>query len=46
MFVDHRKYHWMLDVFRYASLEDLLASLQERVIAPAEAKVTELRIAR
>jgi hypothetical protein len=46
MFIDHRKCQWMLDVYRYASREDLLASLQPRVISPAEAKVTELHATR
>ena len=36
----------MLLVYRYASLEELLAAMQEKVIAPAEAKVVELRTAR
>ncbi|HEV2461450.1 MAG TPA: hypothetical protein VGS80_24105, partial [Ktedonobacterales bacterium] len=43
MFADHRKYHWMLPIYRYASLDALLAALQERVIAPAEAKAREVR---
>lgn len=43
MFVDHRKYHWMLPIYRYPSLEGLLATLQERVIAPVEAKAREIR---
>jgi Pentapeptide repeats (8 copies) len=43
MFIDHRKYHWMLPVYRYKSLEELLATLQEQVIAPAEAKAREVR---
>jgi uncharacterized protein YjbI with pentapeptide repeats len=47
MFADlRRKYPWMLPTHEYMSLEDLLATMQERVIAPAEAKVAELRTAR
>ena len=42
MFQDLRKYDWVLEVHRYDSLEDLLASLGDRVIAPAEAKAKEL----
>ena len=44
MFVDFpSKYHWVLRVNEYRNVEDLLASLQERVIAPAEAKALQLR---
>ena len=42
MFQDLRKYDWVLEVYRYDSLEGLLASLGEKVIAPAEAKAKEL----
>jgi hypothetical protein len=42
MFQDYWKYHWVLKVYRYESLEGLIASLGDRVIAPAEAKVQEL----
>ena len=38
MFKDYRKYPWVLDLHRYNGLEDLLASLDEKVIAPAEAE--------
>ena len=37
-----RKHHWVLAVHRYRDLDDLLASLGEKVIAPAEAKAKEL----
>jgi hypothetical protein len=37
------RYHWVLPVYRYASLKDLLDTMQDKVIAPSEAKVTELR---
>lgn len=43
MFLDYRKYHWMLPIYRYASLDALLIALQEQVIAPAEAKAREVR---
>jgi hypothetical protein len=42
MFQGYWKYHWVLKVYRYESLETLIASLRDRVIAPAEAKVQEL----
>ena len=42
MFKDYRKYPWMLKLHRYDGLEGLMASLQEKVIAPAEAKAKEL----
>jgi hypothetical protein len=46
MFADHRKYYWMLPVYQYGSLEELLSTMQEQIIAPAEAKVVELRTTR
>ena len=42
MFKDHWKYDWVLGVHRYDDLPGLLASLADKVIAPAEAKATEL----
>jgi uncharacterized protein YjbI with pentapeptide repeats len=42
MFQDYWKYPWMLPVYRYESLEGLMASLGDQVIASAEAKVREL----
>jgi hypothetical protein len=42
MFKDYWKYDWVLPVYRYEGLEPLLATLAERVIAPAEAKVKAL----
>jgi uncharacterized protein YjbI with pentapeptide repeats len=36
------KYHWVLPILRYEDLADLLASLKERVIAPAEKMAIEL----
>jgi uncharacterized protein YjbI with pentapeptide repeats len=44
MFVDlKRRHHWVLEPYRYASPERLIADLSERVIVPAEAKARELR---
>jgi hypothetical protein len=42
MFRDYWKYHWMLNVYRYDEVEELIGSLREKVLAPAEAKVEEL----
>jgi len=42
MFQDYWKYQWVLPVYRYESLEGLIASLGDQVITPAEAKVREL----
>lgn len=44
MFVDLKeRYHWVLKPYRYKSLESLLKELPHQVIAPAEAKASELR---
>ena len=43
MFVDLRKkYHWVLVTHQYTDIPDLLASLGDKVIAPAELKAREL----
>jgi uncharacterized protein YjbI with pentapeptide repeats len=42
MFKDYWKYEWVLPVCRYEGLKPLLATLAERVIAPAEAKAKAL----
>jgi uncharacterized protein YjbI with pentapeptide repeats len=43
MFVDFLKtYHWVLPIYYYTDQANLLASLKERVIAPAEQKAMEL----
>jgi hypothetical protein len=42
MFKDYWKYEWVLPVYRYEGLEPLLATLAEKVIAPAEEKVKAL----
>lgn len=43
MFVDLRKkYHWVLATHQYTDIADLLASLGDKVIAPAEQKAKEL----
>jgi hypothetical protein len=43
MFKDYWKYEWVLPVYRYDGLEPLLATLADKVIAPAEGKVKDLR---
>src|SRR6266702_6952680 len=42
MFIDFARYHWVLPIHRYSSFADLLASLREKVIVPAEQKAEEL----
>jgi hypothetical protein len=42
MFKDYWKYEWVLPVHRYDGLNSLLATLTDKVIAPAEAKTNEL----
>lgn len=43
MFVDLRKkYHWVLATHQYTDINDLVASLGDKVIAPAEQKAKEL----
>lgn len=37
-----RKYHWVLEPYRYRDLDSLLANLAEEIIYPAEAKRQEL----
>ena len=42
MFEDlRRRYHWVLPTFRYQDTSDLLASLQEHIIEPAELKADD-----
>ena len=43
MFKDYWKYDWVLPVYRYEGLGPLLATLAEKVIAPAEGKVRALQ---
>ena len=42
MFDHIKRYPWVLEVHRYRDLDDLLLSLKEKVIAPAELKAKEL----
>jgi hypothetical protein len=43
MFEHFRRYPWVLGTYVYDSPNELIGSLAERVIGPAEAKVEELR---
>ena len=43
MFEHFRRYPWVLPTHDYASSEQLIAELSERVIGTAEAKAKELR---
>jgi hypothetical protein len=42
MFEHFRRYPWVLETYRYQDLEEVIASLTEKVIAPAELKAHEL----
>lgn len=42
MFEDFKKYPWVLEVYRYNNLDVLIASMIEKIIIPAEAKMKEL----
>jgi len=42
MFDHIKRYPWVLELHRYRDLEDLLASLSEKVVLPAAAKAKEL----
>lgn len=42
MFVDFRKYHWVLPIHLYKDRESLIASLQDEIIEPADKKAREL----
>jgi hypothetical protein len=43
MFKDYWKYDWVLPLCRYEGLEQLLATIKQKVIEPAEAKVDALK---
>jgi hypothetical protein len=42
-FEDMLQYKWVLQPFRYEDLEHAIGTLPEMVLAPAEAKVSEIR---
>ena len=41
MFEHFTRYPWVLETYRYESLEEVIAALTEKVIAPAELKAKE-----
>jgi hypothetical protein len=41
-FEHFERFPWVLEIHRYRDLDDLLAILGDKVIAPAEAKVNKL----
>jgi hypothetical protein len=41
MFEHFRRYPWVLDTYYYDNLDDVLASVEDKVISPAEAKARE-----
>jgi hypothetical protein len=43
MFSHIQKDPWVLELYRYENQDKLLASLEEKVIGPAEAKANEIR---
>jgi len=43
LLTNFKKYPWVLTIHRYRDINDLLSNLKEKVIAPAEIKVKELR---
>ena len=41
---DHiKRYPWVLELYRYAALDEFLPRLREGVISPAERKIKEIR---
>jgi len=42
MFESFKKYHWVLEVYRYDNPDEVLTSLESKIISPSEAKATEL----
>lgn len=43
MFEHFKPYPWVLEMYRYESVADAVASIQERIINPAESKAKELQ---
>jgi hypothetical protein len=42
MFEHFKRYPWVLETFQYSNLDELLHSLEDKVIVPAEVKAKEL----
>lgn len=43
MFEHFKRYPWVLPIYRYSDVDDVIASLLKKIIDPAEAKVIEQR---
>jgi len=43
MFEHFKRYPWVLEIYQYGNLDELLHSLEDKVILPAEAKAQGLR---
>jgi hypothetical protein len=42
MFEHFKRYPWVLEMYQYESLEEIIAALPEKIIVPAEVKAKEL----
>jgi len=43
MFEDFKSYPWVLPIYRYKDIHEVVASLPEKIISPAEAKIRQQR---
>jgi hypothetical protein len=43
MFEHFKRYSWVLPMYYYTDIDDVIASLEEKVIWPAEEKAREMR---
>lgn len=43
MFRDFKSYPWVLPIYRYKDIHEVVASLPEKIISPAEAKIRQQR---
>jgi hypothetical protein len=41
MFEHFKRYPWVLEVYRYTNVEEVIASLEDKIISPAEVKATD-----
>jgi hypothetical protein len=42
MFEHFKRYPWVLEVYRYDDIDEVLTTLEEKIVSPAEAKAIEL----
>jgi hypothetical protein len=42
MFEHFKRYPWVLEIYPYEDVHKVIASLEVKIISPAEAKATEL----